>query len=347
MLWLVGVIGLAGCGPAPTDGDGFASNQSVAPKTVPATRAPTVDPFSPEPAISVTVSPDFRAIHYVYEGYLTRGKNIYTELPAFNDGKDTYVVETRVSAPGVSFIIIDDRDRQANKPDPEYLEQHLLSGQERFKLMAAPSDQGTLMYVANMTDQPVWLSIRIDRTGYRPPSVNEPLAKYISSLPRAVAIQYRVPALKIEVEPCGFENAIATSERIVLCSELVNDLIEHDEFAAIHPILAHELAHKLLWSWRIPGWDDEDLADEFAGVIFAQPSEGPEKELAALIQWLERRDPVAERLARDAGDTHSLGIERAQALRRILANPAPYTARWNERLAAFRRTPAVGSDLPQ
>lgn len=287
----------------------------------------------------VTISSEFRAIHYVYEGYVSPKESIYTALPAFDNGRDIYFVQSQTSAPGLALVIVDDRDRQANKPDPEFLERRSLIGRERFQLKPAPSDQGTVMYVVNTTDAPVWLSIRIDRKGYRPPSVNDPLAEYMSSLPRAVAQLYRVPPLRIEVKPCGFENAIATSEKILVCSELVNDLIEHDEFAAIHAIIAHELSHKLLWSWRIPGWDNEDLADEFAGVIFAQPSNGPEKELNAFIRWLDRRDPVAERLAREAGDTHSLGIERARALRRILDNPAPYTEQWERRLAAFRQTP--------
>lgn len=334
---LIGIVGLAGCGPSPSDSESFSPTQSQANHAVPANRAPTVSANGPEPQIRVSVSPDFREIYYVYDGHLEPGESISTELPEFDEGKDTYFVQTQVSGPGMSLVIIDDRDRQANNPDPEFLEQHLLGGEEQFKLRPAPSDQGTLMFVVNRGSAPVRLSIRVDRTGSRPQSVIKPVAEYVSLIPRAVAAEYNVPDLRIDVKPCGFVNAIATDDRIVVCSELISDLIAHDEFTAIGPIIAHELAHKLLWSWQIPGWDDEDLADEFAGVLFAQIGGGPQGELDALIRWLERRDPVAERLARNLGDTHSLGIDRAMALRRVLANPAPYKSEWDARLASFKR----------
>lgn len=337
VLGLVSTIGLAGCGPAPSDSERSAPIQSMASKSAPAPRAPTETSSRPRPQIEVIVSPDFREIYYVYEGYVTRGESISTELPVFDEGRDTYLVQTRVNGPGLSLLVLDDRYRQANNLNPEFLEQRPLNGEEQFRLRPAPSDQGTLMIVANSTAVPVWLSIRIDRAGRRPLSVTEPLAEYMSLLPRAVAATYHVPDLRVEVKPCGFVNAIATNDQILFCSELVNDLIAHDEFMAISPILAHELAHKLLWSWQIAGWDNEDLADEFAGLLFAQINGGPRGELDAFVRWLERGDPVAERLARDLGDTHSLGIERAMALRRILADPAPYRARWDARLAAFKR----------
>lgn len=334
---LIGIVGLAGCGPTSSDDAGDSQKGSRPAAVERAMRYPDARISSRKPQIEVSVSPEFRQIYYVYEGYLTRGESISTALAEFDEGKDAYVVQTRVNGPGLSLVIVDDRDRQANNSNPDFLEERLLNGQEEFTLQPAPSDQGTIMYVANTTDRPVLLSIRIDRSGHRPASVTEPLAEYMSLLPRAVAAEYRVPDLRIEVKPCGFSNAIATQEQILFCSELVSDLVAHDEFEAISPILAHELAHKLLWSWKVPGWNDEDLADEFAGVIFSQINGGPQGEIDALIQWLERRDPVAESLARDLGDTHSLGIDRAMALRRILANPTPYKSAWDRRLASFKR----------
>ena len=119
----------------------------------------------------------------------------------------------------------------------------------------------------------------------------------------------------------------------------VADLSERDVSEALYPILLHELAHSILYLWELPGYDNEDMADEFAAMLLAKWS--PEV-LAAYVSWLEQQDSVSEAVAQlsSGGDRHSLSIQRARNIQKILSNPAPVMRRWDKLLAGHVRRKA-------
>jgi hypothetical protein len=56
----------------------------------------------------------------------------------------------------------------------------------------------------------------------------------------------------------------------VVCSELIADLGEKNLEGAPHPILLYEMAHSLMYLWKLPGYNNEDIADEFATIYLAK-----------------------------------------------------------------------------
>jgi hypothetical protein len=151
---------------------------------------------------------------------------------------------------------------------------------------------------------------------------------------RPLQASHALPFFNIYVRPCGFRNAFSTRD-VVICTELVSDLLGNGLGDALLPILFHELAHSLLFLWNLPGFDNEDLADEFAAVLLGNIN--PES-IDAYIKWLEGHDSVREAVIQiTEGDRHTISIQRARNMKAALAKQDDLRRRWVNLLKPFRR----------
>lgn len=149
---------------------------------------------------------------------------------------------------------------------------------------------------------------------------------------------HALPSFKILVRPCGFRNAFSNRD-VVICTELVLDLVSNSFTEALLPILFHEVAHSLLFLWNLPGFDNEDMADEFAAVLLGNVN--PES-IDVYIKWLEARDSVREAVIQIAeGDRHTISIQRARNMKAALGKQDDLRRRWVNLLKPFR-TKVVG-----
>ncbi len=141
--------------------------------------------------------------------------------------------------------------------------------------------------------------------------------------------QYQVPAFAIQVEPCGQVNAFSAARtgNITLCTEMISKTSA--DMGALAGITYHELGHTFLKLWGLPGFDNEDTADEFAVQALLRERNGRQlaQQFAAFFEggnpWLEARTII------ERGDRHTLGIQRARNIRAAADKSTELTARWN------------------
>jgi len=88
----------------------------------------------------------------------------------------------------------------------------------------------------------------------------------------------------------------------------------------------------LLKYWNLPGYDNEDLADEFALALLGSYRES----ITSFIGWLETHDSVQEALYQIAvGDRHSISIQRARNLKEGLEHLDEIVNRWDNILKPY------------
>lgn len=170
------------------------------------------------------------------------------------------------------------------------------------------------------------------RVGSRQQEQLVPLRKYLQALPDALAKVWSLPRFKIELKPCGNANAYSAPD-IVICTELFGDLYERGLIDAIVAVEAHEMAHSLLQLWGLPGADNEDIADEFAVVMLgdARP-----KSIDAYIRYFVGQDSLREAAVQlQAGDRHTISIQRARNMKAAMANLGDIQTRWTNLLAPY------------
>jgi len=139
-----------------------------------------------------------------------------------------------------------------------------------------------------------------------------------------------LPDFKVSISPCGERNAVSTPD-IVICTELMADLRDKGLLAAWKPILFHELGHTLMNLWGLPGYNNEDMADEFA-VLFLQ-----DKTINPLISYFEKLDSVSEAVMQLVnGSRHTISIQRARNMKAAMANRKDIQDRWYKVLEAHK-----------
>src|SRR5690606_24692133 len=95
---------------------------------------------------------------------------------------------------------------------------------------------------------------------------------------------------------------------------------------ALHPIILHELAHSLMFIWKIGDYKNEDMADEFATALMSIVS--PES-VNDLIDWFNKMDKKSEVILKATiNSRHSLSWKRAENARRMLKNPSEAVKKW-------------------
>jgi hypothetical protein len=158
---------------------------------------------------------------------------------------------------------------------------------------------------------------------------------------KALDVDYDLPDINVSVKPCGTSDASSRRNDVVICSELLAELHGRHLDGALSSILLHEVAHTLLNVWGLPGYENEELADEFAAVR-ERDSHG----LAAFTGWLGQQDSTSEALEQLLnGDRHPISIQRSRNIKAASENPQ-LLERW-ERLLSPHARPASTAPLPE
>ena len=135
----------------------------------------------------------------------------------------------------------------------------------------------------------------------------------------------------IHVRSCGTVNAFSSPD-ITLCSELLSQLVAERREDAVAAVLFHELGHSLLNVWGMPGYDNEDVADEFMAIMLLMGNKGGNgsRALSDVAVWFSEQNSKAQAenmLLR--GDRHALSVQRVRNLQRIAQDPSALMERWN------------------
>jgi hypothetical protein len=282
--------------------------------------------------VTVKVSPEYRSIYSVEE-VLVEPRKINSIRLDRNYFRDRYQVFFDSSS-SISFIVLDGRDAEADNPNPTPLLRRNLVGKGSFVIETPPSNSGAIASLLNSNSYPAKVNLRIDRIGTRPESIRKQIRNIVDIPFRSLSVIYDLPPITVTVRPCGQINAFSSPD-ITVCTELMADLDDKGVPNALLPILLHELAHSLLYIWKIPGYEDEKLADEFAVVLLSKAS--PES-IEDLIRWFEKQDSISENIIRlVATDKHPLSLQRALTARQILQNPDKLFVKWGKVLGPHMR----------
>jgi hypothetical protein len=144
---------------------------------------------------------------------------------------------------------------------------------------------------------------------------------------------------QIAIRHCGLENAFS-NPNITICSELIESLHEQNLDQAVVFVLFHELGHTLLRSWNQPGWDNEDMADEFATALLTI---GKQQQTAlSAAQWWASQTNEQEALAKLwLDDRHTVSPQRARNIIHWLNQENELTRRWMTILIPNMQTQAL------
>lgn len=230
--------------------------------------------------------------------------------------------------------MIDRRDVINSNPNPTFLMNNFLTGSSILSLPQMPSKEGIGVVLLNDSQTSVNLSLVVFRIGIRSKAVVTRLKRVIEVPIQILDKFYKLPKFKVAVLPCGTVNAFSSPD-ITICSELISDLVEKDLGDALYPILLHEIAHSLLNLWNLPGYDNEDIADEFSAAILARVA--PDH-IKAFIKYLETEDSTTEAITQlTEGSRHTISIQRARNMKTALIKIGQIEKRWDNLLKPYRR----------
>ena len=275
--------------------------------------------------VKIVVDPAYRHIFSSEKLTLPRGEMNSIELHS-NAFGDHYEFRYATTAP-IKILLIKQKDIEDENPIPNFLIHQTLIG-SGIKIIQIPkNDQYAAIILKNENNYAADSYIRIDRVGKRPQSSRKNIENILNITIDALSKTYNLPSMEIIVKPCGKVNAFSTPD-IIICTELIGDLVEKETIRAIHPILLHELAHSLMYLWKIGDYRNEDLADEFAMMLM---SISDPDALNDLIEWFDKRDSKSEILLKNInGGKHSLSRQRAENARKILQNPTKLVEKWGK-----------------
>ncbi len=283
--------------------------------------------------VSVYVSPDYSAVHHRWSGALGPGQTTFVSLPD-NPYHDRYLAS--VNAPGgtVRLVVFDNRDIGRQDAKQTFLLDKTVDSSLQIGLPAIPSARGITLVIKNVGQSSVVTTATVFRVGRRPPEIVNQLHEYIEMPIKALDAFYVLPQFVLTVKPCGTVNAFSSPD-IVICTELIADLADRDLSEALHAVVLHEVAHSLLFLWKLPGHDSEDMADGFVAAFLGHEAS---ESLEALIKYLEAQDSIQEAVVQLVnGDRHTVSVQRARNLKAGLATQEDLIARWGRLLAPYAR----------
>jgi hypothetical protein len=142
-----------------------------------------------------------------------------------------------------------------------------------------------------------------------PPEAVNAMRSALEEMYTVMQGEFTFADFNIHVQSCGQANAFSSPD-ITLCNELLSELMKKGRKGALTAIFLHEIGHTLLNVWGMPGFDNEDIADEFAAaVLLSNPNGDGGKALSELITWFSEQDSRAQAVNMlRAGDRHALSI---------------------------------------
>lgn len=282
--------------------------------------------------VTVEVSSTYSAIQFAHHGALATRQIVTSDiLPTPND--DVYILKIRPQG-STRVFVIDGRDIASNNPSPRFLLDRTISGPEEIRMPDLPKPLGLAVVIQNLSATPKETAITIFRIGSRPNSAIDSVKNWIEIPIRALDLGYVMPKFKVTVKPCGTVNAYSSPD-VTICTELMAQLADRGLSEALYPVLLHEIGHSLLYLWQLPGYDNEDVVDEFAAAFLARAFP---RALDAYIEWLESHDSLSQSVAQlAAGSRHTISIQRARNMKSVLSNREDVLNRWAHLLSPYQR----------
>jgi hypothetical protein len=202
-----------------------------------------------------------------------------------------------------------------------------------------PSSVDLSFALINYSPYPIDVSATVTIVGGYEAETMAEYRKLLDVPLKALDVDYVLPEIHVSVKPCGASNASSTRTVVVICSELLAELRSRRQEGALPAIVLHEVAHTLLNAWGLPGYDNEELADEFATVRQRRDPNG----LAAFVRWLGQQDSTSEALEQLInGDRHPISIQRTRNIKAASENPQ-LLERWERLLSAHARPTSTAS----
>ncbi|MDD2932568.1 MAG: DUF4344 domain-containing metallopeptidase [Methylotenera sp.] len=153
------------------------------------------------------------------------------------------------------------------------------------------------------------------------------------------------PDFDIHIKPCAMANAYSetTNGNIYFCSELIDQIARNGNDKAFISIFLHEAGHSLLNLWGIPGYNNEDIADEFSTYILMSGGPNGYQFLDASLQFWQGRNSAGEALNMlQNGSRHSLSIQRMRNIKENMLAGETFIKRWNKLLYEHSTDEALG-----
>ena len=196
------------------------------------------------------------------------------------------------------------------------------NSEAQFKIKPEPFDDSIKVLILNRGYTDASVNFLAVRFGIRDSGVTNQIKSYVWNLVNAFAAFYKFDS-PITIRPCYEANAFYM-DTIIVCGELISELFRTNRFEAINFIIYHEIGHYVMKEYGLPGFDNEDLADEFALVFLGQhDKKGMEKSLeyfSAMKESIE--DQVILKIY--GLNDHPLSSERIIRIKRKLSKIGEY-----------------------
>ena len=178
--------------------------------------------------------------------------------------------------------------------------------------------------------------VSIERKFELTPELQEGIKKVFNEFYGGIKASFVAPEFNVKVESCGRANASSDASKsgdISFCFELIDQLLKTGKQDAILPVFLHEAGHSLLGLWGIPGYNNEDIADEFATYILMAGGPNGYKHLRASLDFWREKDSFSEAAyILQKGDRHSLSVQRMRNIEENMMLGEAFIRRWNKLL---------------
>ena len=287
--------------------------------------------------VTVEVSPNFSAISYSNTADVT--VDDYEAFELFSpEPKDDQTLFFTMSTGNLNLKVIDKIEQLRNNLRPKFLLERTLRSSGRLLLPKSPSGEGLIVLILSDSNRPIQITTLVYRTGIRNLEIRNMVKEMLEIPILALSSVFKLPRFKIRVTPCGTKNAYSSPD-ITICSELLSDLVENELVGALYPVLYHELAHSLLRMWNLPGYDNEDIADEFAATMLARFFP---KFIDAFITYLNRNDSTLEAIRQlELGSRHTISVQRGRNIANAMTRIDELESRWETLLKPYQLKSAI------
>ena len=280
--------------------------------------------------ISIDVSKAYSEIIFAYDGEIPPKDLLSSNFPSTSND-DRYFALIR-PAGKLKVLLLDGKNVESKSLEPTPIFDRVVEYEQFLEFPPLPPS-GWFIF-SNLSNSVVEASITIYRIGGRSPEAVSRIRELVEAPLQALDLMYELPKFNVYVKPCGKVNAYSSPD-IVICTELIADLVQKNLMDAFYSIFLHEVGHSLLFLWGLPGYNNEDFVDEFAASMLATSSPSS---VGAYIKWLESHDLKTDAVVQlIAGDRHTVSLQRAKNMQYVLDNKTKVLDRWGRLLMPYSK----------